>query len=485
MGYLKYARPAVIILLVLWFLVIIHPFTREGVVIKDVEMPASMILKKGDIINSIDSIKINNLNAYENALSQIKPNDTVTVSAYRETFPYSYTEVVHMFVAGERDNRTFLGIVADKTHFSNLKLSYKLSEGNRFVISSNQSNAIEVIENRLKLGKIHDFSVYNEGDKIILLTSAGDEVIPLIETKGNFYAKIGNETFFNNSDIENVCITGVNCNLNLYAHYNESESSSEKNVVWKYGFEVDLSSEAGQRFADITKNLSIASCKYDKCLLTESIKYYIDGKLIGYESIYSESKGKPYQKVIVGGDMQTKEDAMKALYFTQAIVKSGVLDARIDEASKYTAPKTLLLNGAFYFLVFAAVATSIVAGILLKKLKIIPVLLALTFSEIVIVIGTLAGLNIIITPATLVSLIVVGLILLANYLFVSYKFKKEGIIKSKILILSKKIGKWTMISIVVAIALVFVIPNFISPIIIYLITNFLLTRPLFFKALEK
>ena len=483
MGYLKYARPIIILLLVVWFLAMIHPFTREGVIIKDTEMPASLILKKGDIINSINGNKIVTLSDYENAISQIKPNDTVTISVYRETFPYSYAEITHMFVAEERDNKTFLGIVADKTHFSNLRFSYELSEGNKFVISSNQSNAVDVIKARLDLGKIHDYKIYREGNKIILLTSAGDEVIPLIETKGNFYAKVGNESFFNNSDIKSVCMTGVNCALNLYAHYNES--SSEKNVVWKYGFEVDVSKEAGQRFADITKNLSIASCKYDKCLLTEPINYYIDGKLIGFEAIYSESKGKSYQKVIVGGDKQTKEDAMKSLYFTQAIVKSGKLDARIDSVSRYVAPKALLLNITFYFLVSAAVVTSIVSGVLLKKLKIIAVLLALTFSEIVIVLGTLAGLNMVITYVTLVSLIMVSLIMIGNYLFISYVLKKEGIIKSKILIFSKKITKWTIISVIISIALVFVIPNFISPVIIYLITNFLLTRPMFFKAVEK
>ena len=484
MGYLRYARPAIIVLLVLWFIFIIHPFTKEGVVITSSEMPASLVLKKGDIIVGINGNPIHNLEDYKNAVAQIKPNDTVTVNALRETFPYSYRDITHVFVAEERNNETYLGLYVDNTHFSNLKLSYTLAGGHKIVLKSNQSNAVQVLDERLKFGKISDYSIKKEGENIVIYTSNPvEEILPLIKTKGEIVAKIGNQTFFTSKDIENVCITGVNCILNLYGHYNES--ATEKSVVWRYGFEVDITREAGERFVNLTNNLTISSCKFDKCMLNESIDYYIDGVLIGSEPIYSDSKGMPYQRVVVGGDVATKDDAMKLLYFTQAIVKGGELNAEIVSVSDYHPKSTFLVDILSYFLIIVGIAAALTSFFFLRKVKILLGMLWISFSEIIMVLGTLAGLNIIVTFSTLISLILVGLIIIGIYGYISFVFKKEGIIKSKITVLSKELTKWGVISIIVLFLFVFLAPQFISPILTYAVINTVLTRQMFMRIIEK
>ncbi|MCD6576037.1 MAG: PDZ domain-containing protein [Nanoarchaeota archaeon] len=484
MGYLKYARHVIVLLLVVWLFFVIHPFTREGVIVTNVEAPASLVIKEGDLLQSINGYEIKTIDDFHNAISQIKPNDTVKVTVLRETFPYSYTEITHVYVAGEKNNRTNIHLAVKETQFSKLKLSYKLSGGNKYIISTNQTDAIEIIKERLKLNRIYDFSIYEEDGKIILLTTAGDEVIPIIETKGEFYAKIGNNTFFTVKDIKSICTTGVNCNLYTYQHYNES-NPNERNIVWKYGFEVDISKEAGERFANLTKDLSIASCKYDKCMLNETIDYYIDGKKIGSEPIYAESKGLPYEKVTVGGDVKTKEDAMKMLYFTQSILKTGELNAKVESVEKYSAPKSILLSSFIYILIAIIIATIAISFLLLKKIKVAILAGVLGASELVIVIGIVAGLNIIVTPGVLLSIIFTALIMLGIYSFISYKFKKEGIIKSKIMEISKEINKWEIIALVVlTIAIVFA-PSLVAPIMVYVATNITLTKPIILKVIEK
>ncbi len=480
MGYLKYARPAILIVLAIWFLLLIHPFTKEGVVITEVEAPASLVLRERDIISSVNGNNILTLEDYENAISQIEPNDTVSIVVLRETFPYTYREISHLFVAEERDNKTFLGIVADKTHFSNLRFSHKLIGGNKFIISTNQSNAIEIIKERLEINKVHDYSISKEGDKIILITTAGEEIVPLLETKGEFYAKVDNKIFFTTKDIKNICITGVDCALNLYPYMNESKE--ESTIIWRYGFEVSLTKEASQRFANLTKDLSIASCKGERCTLNATIDYYIDGKLIGSEEIYASNKELPYDRPIVGGAKLTKEDAMKALYFTQAMLKGG-LDAKVEEivpVKEKQNPMGLIV----YVMIGIVIASAIVSFVFLRKIKILFAGMLLGFSEIVIVIGAITGLNMMITISTLVSLIIVSLITFGYQNYITYKLKKEGIIKSKIVGLSKKINKWMIIAIIVSFALVFFFSSFISPILIQLIIILVLTKSLFIKTIE-
>jgi hypothetical protein len=484
MGYLRYARPAVIVLLALWLLVIIHPFTREGVVITSTQMPASIVLKPGDIIDNINGNPIHSLKDYNNVLSQIKPNDTVSVTVLRETFPYHYINVTHVYVAEERNNETFLGLSVDETHFSHIRFSHSLVGGTKIVLKSNQSNAVDVIKERLSIGKISDFSVKKDGDKIIILASSpSDEVLPLIETKGKFYAKIGNSTFFTADDVENICLTGMNCILRVYGHYNESEEG--KSVVWRYEFGAELKENAANRFVDLTKNLTISSCKYDRCMLNESIDYYIDDNLIGSEQIYSESKGLPYKNVVIGGDVATKNDAMKMLYFTQAVIKSGELNADIISVEKYTPRKSMLLLALPYVLLGSVILAALVSFVFLRKIKPALALLGITTSEIIIILGTLAGLNFVLDRVAVVSLMLVGLSSVAIYGYISYVVKKEGVIKSKMYLLSKFLNKWTLIALLISFILIFVVASFAAPFVIYLSVNLLLTRDMFINMIEK
>ena len=483
MGYLKYARHVIVLLLVVWLFFVIHPFTREGVIVTNVEAPASLVIKEGDLLQSINGYEIKTIDDFHNAISQIKPNDTVKVTVLRETFPYSYTEITHVYVAGEKNNRTNIHLAVKETQFSKLKLSYKLSGGNKYIISTNQTDAIEIIKERLKLNRIYDFSIYEEDGKIILLTTAGDEVIPIIETKGEFYAKIGNNTFFTVKDIKSICTTGVNCNLYTYQHYNES-NPNERNIVWKYGFEVDISKEAGERFVDLTRNLSIKSCHLDRCLLNATIDYYIDGKLIGKEEIYAESKALPYYKPIFSGQAPTRTDAEKRLRFAQSIV-AGKLNAKVVEVSEIEPLHPNAVKLSFSIWAFIIIFSSALAFFLLKKSKVFIASLALGFSEMAIVVGTISGFNAIVSLQTLIGFILAGVATFAYQFYIVRRVKKEGAMKSKLIEISKKLNVYLLISIAIFGVLVFILPRISGPVLIGLATILVLTKNMFIRIIEK
>lgn len=115
MGYLRYAKYAILIALVVFFLILIHPFTKAAIFVESVESPAAVSIRTGDLIYSVNGNPIKTMEEYENAVSEIKPNDTVTIVALRETFPYTYRNATNLFVADEMDDKTFLGIVAKET----------------------------------------------------------------------------------------------------------------------------------------------------------------------------------------------------------------------------------------------------------------------------------------------------------------------------------------------------------------------------------
>ncbi|MCD6547311.1 MAG: hypothetical protein J7K22_02015 [Nanoarchaeota archaeon] len=483
MGYLRYLRPALIAILVLWAFFLIHPFTKEAVVIKDVEYPASLVLRQGDLVNYLNGNLITSVDEFYDVSSEIKPNDTVEIIVLRETFPYNYRSVTHLFIAEEKDNKTNLGIIVDKTRFSNLRFSYSLSGGNKIVVQTNQSNAVDIIKKRLTINKIHDFSVYKENGNVVILTSeVKEKIIPLIETKGELVAKIGNETFFTTDDIEDYCVSGVNCVMHLYPYANRTAEGTE--VVWNYGFQLSLNKEAGERFVDLTKNLSIKSCHLDRCLLNATIDYYIDGKLIGKEEIYAESKALPYYKPIFSGQAPTRTDAEKRLRFAQSIV-AGKLNAKVVEVSEIEPLHPNAVKLSFSIWAFIIIFSSALAFFLLKKSKVFIASLALGFSEMAIVVGTISGFNAIVSLQTLIGFILAGVATFAYQFYIVRRVKKEGAMKSKLIEISKKLNVYLLISIAIFGVLVFILPRISGPVLIGLATILVLTKNMFIRIIEK
>ena len=131
------------------------------------------------------------------------------------------------------------------------------------------------------------------------------------------------------------------------------------------------------------------------------------------------------------------------------------------------------------------ILSSILCFVLLRKMELIPVSFALGISELLIAIGTMVWLNFRIDLLMLFGFVLVGATTLAYQVFSAYSLKKEGMIRSKMLKLSKKLDKWIGIAIIAAFALVLVVPSLMSPVLVQLSVVLLLTKSLFFEFLKQ
>ncbi|MBW2980989.1 hypothetical protein KY360_06240, partial [Candidatus Woesearchaeota archaeon] len=211
----------------------------------------------------------------------------------------------------------------------------------------------------------------------------------------------------------------------------------------------------------------------------------INGEFVGYEEIYAESKGKDYGRPFIGGYAATKESASDSLYFAQAALV-GELDAEIEEFEPVgpTLSKdfVLMLFGAVFLI---AIIGSAVAAAQVKSGKIFLVGAGVSLSEVLIVIGAIAGLNFVVKPlalATLVSLPIITAVY-QNYLVI--RIKKESFILKKIAELNSKINKVMMVGLVVVAILIFAIPAVGSPLMVYLLVVLVLSKGGFIGAIKE
>ena len=479
MKLLEHWRLLIILSLVIASIFLIHPFTKDAVQIAFVEEPASLVVREGDILSKINLQPINSIADFENIYSKINPNDTVDIEVQRETFPYSYRSFTHLFIAEEKENKTNIGISVKPTTSTNMNFNYKIAGGNKFII--NKGN-LEILEKRFETFKVKEYSFSEQDGKIILSTTAGEELIPLIETKGEFIAKVGNETFFTSNDIEKMCSGGTSCTLYMYQIQNRTQEETE--ILWKYGFDVTISNEKGEKFTELTKDLGISSCEQDRCLLDKTIDYYLDGELIGSEEIYSESKGKPYATPVVTGTELTLHDVRNSLYFTQAMLQ-GEMDAEVESVEKLepTFGKGSL-NMILIIAVLIPIISGVIAGVLSRKIMTGLTSMALGFFELLIVAGSLAAFNLIVTPLCFAALIIVPLLSLIYHNYSLFKIKKQGFILKKIMDINKGMNKWLLISMLVFFILTFFIQTIAAILLIYVILVYLLSKETFFRSIK-
>jgi len=478
-------REIFLLVFVVLAMLFIHPFNMPGLQISHVEEPATQVLHLGDIVESINGYNVNALSSFEDTVSNINPNDTITVSVLRETFPYSYKKFTESYITSERNNKTWLSFTVKEIQPTNIKLSHELAGGLRYTIAvnGNLDDAINVLSKRFAIGRVSSYSFEKAGsNQLYLYTFSGEEIIQLIESKGNFEAKIGDDVFFNNDDFIKICTSGVSCSISLYPFLNQSQETSQ--VLWRYGFDVSITTQASQRFANLTKGLSISKCEGDRCLLNETVDYYLDGQKIGSEDIYSDYKGKSFPLPNVGGTKTTKDDASQALYITQAILQGRVNAqvSKVDDVAAAYGPD--FLNMITITLIALIVAGSIVVLLQTKDLMLTAVGALLGFAELIFVVGWMSVLNITITSITVVGIITMISFTLGYKIFVLAKIREEGFTKYNINNQSSKLNKKLLIALGVSTALVFILPAFAAPLMFYFVLLITLTKLIFMKSIK-
>jgi hypothetical protein len=477
-------RELIFILLVMLSVLFIHPFSQTGLKIAYLEDPATQVLQKGDLLRAINGNPIATLEDFQTAVSEIEPDDTVAVSVLRETFPYSYLQTSHSYIAGERGNETWISLTVVDASSTNLDFSHELAGGRRYVISAegDPEETVSTLSKRFSIGRVSSYSFERSNGEIYLYTQSGEEIFPLINSEGVFEAKIGEATFFDGSEVIRICTSGISCSVTLFPYINQTQEGQQ--AVWQFGFDASITDEASTRFADLTSGLSIAKCEGDSCTLNQTIDYYLDGELIGSEEIFADSKGKPYRIPHVTGTRITKQDAEQALYQTQAILQ-GQLNAEVVRTENV--PPSFgpdFLTYVFLTLFGLILIGSMVIAAQTRSILLTGTAILVGFAELTFVLGWLAVLNLLITSLTIAGLVTMAIFTSAYKIYVISRLKKEGISQFTLNKLGSRTGKVSWLLLGVFLATTFVFSQLAAPLVIYFIALVFLSKALFFKRIR-
>lgn len=370
---------------------------ESGLLINSVSQNSTIFqdgLREGMIIKSINDEEISSMEDYAKAMSvldNLEENQTKKLSIKTDQI-----ETINLY-----DKSILQDISLEEIPLTKIKTGLDLRGGARAFVKADVplteeelNDLIAVSEERLNVYGLSDVKFFkvatSTGDNLMGIEIAGsspDDLEELIAKQGHFEAKIGNNTVFvgGDKDITHVGRSGSD------ALVTECFTSNGQEVC-NFQFTIFLSEEAAQRHADITDNLSI-----NGSYLSEKLDFFIDEKLIQSLNIGTSLKGSVTTQISVSGSgsgatrNEAIESAKQEMKKLQTILITGSLPfkleiVKIDKISPNLGSqfiKQILLAG-----LFAIVAVSLVVFIRYRKIKASLALVSVSFSEVIIILGT-------------------------------------------------------------------------------------------------
>jgi len=377
-------------------------FFSGGVIISAIDSD-SKLYEEG-IRQDMELLQVNNfiINSVEDYVSAI---NSLSTESSRVDILTDDGEFIGLYSLND-----FNSLVIKKVPMTRLKTGLDLQGGIRVLVgSTNESlnfeqitDLIGVSEERLNVYGLTDVNFFTirqiNGDYLMGVEIAGstpEDVEELVASQGEFEAKIGEEVVFigGERDITHIGKSGADA---MIQECGELEDGTQ---TCRFVFVISLSGAAAQRHADITSSLSVNHTPQGS-YLEQPIDFYVDGKIIESLNIGADLKGNPATRIQISGSGEgasTKEaianskDEMKKL---QAILSTGSIPyqleiKKVDRVSPTLGEgfvKQILLAG-----LLAIIAVSIIIFVRYRKLKISALLIFVSLSEVIIILG-MAGL---------------------------------------------------------------------------------------------
>ncbi len=370
--------------------------------------------------------------------------------ATQGSFNRNYTDIVKVDTNHGtkflRINNTF-DITAEEVQPTNIKFGLDIKGGTRAVLQPNttSNNTVEQIigtlQTRINVYGLREATFQPQTDpitnaKFIEISIAGgsmEELKNLLENQGKFEAKIpillrlqgettvlkldkeypvtitGQSITVNNKQLavgDNIDIAGINfavqditgsvVNLtstvfngnDIKTVFFDPQRSrielTDSGYRWTFG--VQLSSEGAQKFAWVTSNINIMPNGY----LESPIVFYLDNRLIDSLNIASTLKGRVEQEISISGSAGSQQEAVTARTQLQSILRSGALPTSVEIVSLDTISPTLgigFLRNALIAGLAAILGVIAVVSIRYRKPKLVLPMLAISLSEVLIILG--------------------------------------------------------------------------------------------------
>ncbi len=421
---------------------------RDGAAIRSVEkgsaaflagmtssLPTDSPVGKERVV-SVNNVPVKSVRDYYDAVEKLPPNRSVQVKTTRGIYRITTKPLVNVTVLPElvdrevsvsvlenvtvnntvvtvnktvikivKANRTLervigtadLGLNVYEAPKTNIRLGLDLQGGTRVLLkpetkiaSEDLAFLIENMKQRLNVFGLSDVIVREASDltgsQYVLVEIAGvneGEVRELLAKQGKFEAKIANGTVFRGgNDITYVC-RSAEC-----SGIDPSVGCGESSGQWFCGFRfaIALSSEAAQRQAAATKELSVAFAQGGQgSYLNESLELYLDDQLVDTLRIGAELKGKPVTDVSISGSGAgaTQQDAvansLENLRRLQTILITGSLPVKMNIIKTDTVSPLVggkFASNALLLALVSAVAVGATLFLAYRKLTVaVPILL--------------------------------------------------------------------------------------------------------------
>ncbi len=445
----------------------IHPTNTEGVAIRFIEKESAAYVAglespaknaqplSHEVITSINGNAIKTVADYYDAISDLEINRTVRLRTEKNSYSIKtlpeieleYTgEVITKIINETIENETVervieinetiekiigtadLGITVYEAPKNNIRKGLDLQGGVRVLLTPEEKvddeiidQVVENLDQRLNAFGLSDVKIKKSsdlsGNQFILIEIAGlqkKEIESLIGTQGKFEAKINGTTVFRGGkEIAYVCrssdCSGINPSQGC------GQTSDGKHSC-QFFFTVDLSAEAAERQAGVTKNLDVITSESGSEILSEQIEFYLDDQLVDSLNVGAGLRGRAETTIQItgGGIGNTRDEAVSVTLANmkrlQTILKTGSLPVKLqivkaDNLSPILGKeflKTAVLIGLLAILVVAAVVF-----IRYRSIKIALPMIITNISEVVLLLGVAAAFGTNLDLAAIAGIIIV------------------------------------------------------------------------------
>jgi preprotein translocase subunit SecD len=393
----------VLIIALICSFLFIAPWTalEKGVVITSVEKNSTEFnagLRTGQIITSINSQDIKNINDYLRVTSELFQNNgslKIALNTKDNSFVFITSKELKIIVGAIPGNK--------------LKTGLDLSGGARALITAENKSLndkeildlIAITSERFNVYGLKDITLKSvkdlNGNNYMLIEIAGaspSDLENLISNQGKFEAKIGNKSvFIGGKDISHVERSGQQSGIEGCSTYSDGE-------VCRFSFPISLTEESAKRQADITQNIALSTENPE--YLSEKLDLYVDDALIDSLSISKNLKGRVTTQISIQGSgsgttrQEAITDAQNNMKKLQTILITGSLPYKLQIVKLDTISPNLgreFTKNLIYLALVVFILISIAIFIKYRKIKITSAVILTMFSEAAITLGIAALIN--------------------------------------------------------------------------------------------
>lgn len=158
---------------------------------------------------------------------------------------------------------------------------------------------------------------------------------------------------------------------------------------WHFEFSITLSSEAAQRFAAVTSDLS-KDFSNGRSYLSSNIDLYLDDELVDSLRISSDLQAKVQPEIQISGPGDSRDDAWRNMNQLQSILESGALPTEIEIVQMNTISPTLgeeFMKSAVIAILFSILAVSVVIYVRYRDPRIVIPIILTSCTEVLLIFG--------------------------------------------------------------------------------------------------